>query len=537
MRRLRSTRQRVPSILTIIIWISFTCYAYPAHVFGFDTIQLARQITQSLGQVSHNPKYSTVSFSRILGDLDKETVNEIIDYTENEIVQSRSFRVIDRSKLQMILREQKFNLTGMVSSDTYKELGKLLGVDLFIYGRYYSDVIVLKAIDVDSSAIIWGDIFQIGELSKNSVIIENLAMEMTESIKKDLPRLRANKIRQISFWGIKSDFNAERVIDFLSVAITKDGNFQVVDRENLKLILEEQKLNMEDFIDQSQAKKMGELYGVDAFIYGRISSKPGRHVASLKMLNIYNGVIEWAKTIRFGEEKKKRRASKSGGGRKSGKMAYVGKGMFIMGVNKGAAISSPAFKRPLNAFYIDLTEVSNSEYETFVKKFRHRAPPSWLRGKIPPGKEDHPVVMVSWKDANRYCVVHGKRLPKEAEWEKAFRGSRGKKYPWAGSTFNPGYARTVESGVLMSMKVYARNKDISEFGVRHLAGNVREWVDSYLRAYPGSRYHSKRVGRERVIRGGSWATNSKSAVGWYRSSSPEDYGWKDVGFRCARSAK
>ena len=528
---------RQGGIIISVICVLLTGAFSSQEAVCFDTIQLAQQIAKSLKQVPGR-KYATVAFSRIQGGLDTETVNEIIDYTENEIVQNRRFRVIDRSKLQLILREQKFNLTGMVSSDTYKQLGKLLGVDLFIYGRYYTDTIVLKAIDVESSAIVWGDIFQLGTLSSQTATIKKLAVKTTAAIKSDLDRLKANRINQISFWSIKSDLNSDKVIDYLSIALTKDGNFQVVDRENLQLILEEQKLNMEDFIDEQKAKKMGELYGVDAFIYGRLTMRKGQYIASLKMLNIYNGVIEWAGTIRFDNQTAKKGTYTKRGIRKSGgDMVFIPAGVFTMGSDKGKEISFPAFSVPVKAFYIDRTEISNRDYYTFVKKFKHRSPRSWPGGKISPGKENYPVVMVSWKDASRYCGVYGKRLPKEVEWEKAARGTTKRKYPWKGDKFYAGYARTIETGVLTPEGVNSNTRDISYYSVKHMAGNVREWVNSYLRPYPGSRYHSGKVGRERVIRGGSWAKSATHSISWHRDSSNPVYGWKDVGFRCARPAK
>lgn len=520
-----------------VVFMLFSGVFLPKRVYAFDTLQLAKLIAVSISELPGR-KYGTVAFSRIQGNADPGLVNELIDFTENEIVQRRRFRVIDRSKLQLILREQRFNLSGMVSSDTYKELGKLLGVDLFIYGRFYNDTIVLKAIDVESSALVWADIFQLKDLDADTKLIRSLAVKTNSFIKADLERLKASRINQISFWSIKSDFNPEKLIDYLSVALTKDGSFEIVDRENLKLILEEQKLNMEDFIDEQKAKRMGELYGVDAFIYGRITQRRGRHIASLKMLNIYNGVIEWAKTIPLDTETKP--SSSTAAKRESNideDMILIPAGEFIMGSNKNEEISFPAFKVPMRAYYIDKTEVSNKEYAAFVSRFKHRPPKSWPGGKMPPGKENYPVVMVNWKDAKRYCSVNGKRLPKEVEWEKAYRGVNGMTYPWNGDKFYSGYAQTLESGDLGPVPTESSTRDVSPYGVKHLAGNVREWVDSYLRPYPGSPYSSSKVGREKVIRGGSWALPASNAVGWHRDSSHPTYGWKDVGFRCAKSAR
>ncbi len=535
MRKNRTYKFRPTKLYCQFLILLLGSFLLMGDLFAFDTIKLAQQVAGSLHQLSAQ-KYSTIAFSRIQGSLNKETTNEVIDFTENEIVQGGRFRLIDRSKLQLILREQKFNLTGMVSQDTYKTLGKLLGVDLFISGRYYGDTIVFKAIDVESSAIAWAEIFQLTDLSKDSRTLNNLTDKVTDSLRNSIGRLQGSNIKQISFWSIKTDFDTNRVVDYLSVAVTKDGNFQVVDRENLQLILEEQKLNMEDFIDEKKAKRMGELYGVDAFIYGRISTKPGQYIASLKMLNIYNGVIEWAKTIRFSDQKKEPRYSRTKKKKKNSKMVYIGTGGFIMGSNQGPHISAPAFKVLLKSFYIDRMEVSNRDYAAFVRRFKHRPPPYWSGGRIPSGKESLPVVEVSWNDARRYCQSVGKRLPKEAEWEKAFRGQKGRKYPWLGDIIYPSYARTVESGVRGPEPVNELNKDISVYEVLHLSGNVREWVGSFLRPYPGSQYRIRQKG-QRVIRGGSWATTKDHSVGWFRGSSNPDYGWEDVGFRCAKSAR
>ena len=504
-------------------------------LFAVDVEVLSKRISESVASVA-NRKYATVAFSRISGPLDKNTTNDLIDYTNVIMVKSRKFRVIDRSKMNLILREQSFNLSGMVSQDTYKELGKLLGVDLFIYGRYYHDTLVMKGIDVESSAIVWADIFQLSELTAETKQIGELAGKMTQSLRNDLSRLKANKIRQISFWNIKSPYKQEKLIDFLSAAVTKDGNFQVVDRENLALILQEQKLSMAEFIDESKVKKMGELYGVDAFVYGKISQKQGKQVASLKLLNIYNGVIEWADLIHIGTAEGASNELQHSASRSSNQvMVMVPKGSFVFGFDRGQEINQPSFKIELNRFYIDKREVSNADYKKYLKRFTRRPPPSWINGHIPKGKENHPVVMVTWLDADRYCKAAGKRLPKEVEWEKAYRGKHGNNYPW-GNQQRSGYARTVESEVLGSLPANANNDDVSPFGVMHMAGNVREWVGSKLKPYPGSRFHSRKVNRERVIRGGSWAKNMASSTGWTRDSSKETFAWKDVGFRCASSS-
>jgi len=522
---------------TLVLWILIAMMGSPAFAVSLDTEKLSQQIAQSIAAVA-GPKYATVAFSRVQGALDVETKNELIDFTNVAMVRSRSFRVVDRSKLNLILDEQKFNLSGMVSQDTYKQLGKLLGVDLFIYGRFYKDILVMKAIDTERSALVWAEIFQVGQLEGQSQAVNQLALKMNASLNKDLRRLKAGKISQISFWNIVSPFDSQKTVDFLSAAITKEGNFQVVDRENLALIFEEQKLSMSDFIDSQKAKKMGELYGVDAFIYGTISQKRGRWVASLKLLNIYTGVIEWADLIRFGGEETNNQNPGPSTAQQTQNpgMSLIPSGEFLIGSNQGPEISRPEFRLKLSSFYLDQTEVSNQQYAAYLRKFRHQAPPHWRGGQFAHGENELPVVNVNWQDAKRYCQTQGKRLPSESEWEKAFRGPNGNFYPWPGTSFSSDFSRTVESGVRGPRSVSEPGKDISSYGVKQMAGNVREWTDSSLQSYPGSRYRSPKINKEKVIRGGSWAQRQESATGWHRESSAPKYGWKDVGFRCAKNS-
>ena len=191
----------------------------------------------------------------------------------------------------------------------------------------------------------------------------------------------------------------------------------------------------------------------------------------------------------------------------------------------------------LDAFYLDEHEVTNEQYAVFVKATRHRAPVHWPQGKLPAGKEKLPVVNVSWDDAVAYTKWAGKRLPTEAEWERACRGvTEGKKYPWGDQNPNAKLARfNVIDGPGEVCKFPP-----NYFGLYDMAGNVWEWVsdwyekDYYQRA-PARNPQGPEKGMYRVLRGGSWADVTKYLTCANRSWARPAERSPNIGFRCAKN--
>ena len=220
-------------------------------------------------------------------------------------------------------------------------------------------------------------------------------------------------------------------------------------------------------------------------------------------------------------------------------MVLIPAGPFIMGSDEYGP-ETPPHTVSLEAYYIDKYPVTNAEYKRFVDATGHRAPQDWQDNRYPEGKADHPVHMVNWHDATAYATWAGKRLPTEAEWEKAARGTDGRRWPW-GNEFDETKTVVWENAMMLGVTTVpiTRYPDgASPYGVCQMAGQVEEWVEDWYEAYPDSLYHSQCFGQEhKVLKGGSWFYTQQYARGAYRRceqpDSPGFAGCDGPGFRCA----
>jgi formylglycine-generating enzyme required for sulfatase activity len=217
-------------------------------------------------------------------------------------------------------------------------------------------------------------------------------------------------------------------------------------------------------------------------------------------------------------------------------------GSFIMGDDE----NSPRRELFLDAFYLDKFEVTLSRYAEFLKATGNvKLPEDWPQGKIA-AIGDRPVVGVDWHDAGNYCRWAGKRLPTEAEWEKAARGSDGRKYPWGNdepagdqARFAMPYQNPVYQDGVAPVGKYP--KGMSPFGVYDLAGNVAEWVnDWYSESFSSAETRNPKgpeTGTAKVLRGGGWydaAVRITTTKRMYASPAHRD---DATGFRCAADVK
>jgi formylglycine-generating enzyme required for sulfatase activity len=219
-------------------------------------------------------------------------------------------------------------------------------------------------------------------------------------------------------------------------------------------------------------------------------------------------------------------------------MIEIPAGPFVMGSDEGDPDEAPAHEVELPAFQIDQFEVTNAQFARFVEEMNYQTDAekagigSWR--DFAKDKDNHPVVKVGWNDAQAFCAWAGKRLPAEAEWEKAAQGDDRRLYPW-GDEWDAKSANVKESGFRGTTAVGSFATGASPYGVMDMAGNVWEWTADWYKAYPGSVTQDEYFGeRFRVLRGGGWFDEAAQVRTTNRSSSVETAANDDIGFRCAK---
>lgn len=229
-------------------------------------------------------------------------------------------------------------------------------------------------------------------------------------------------------------------------------------------------------------------------------------------------------------------------------MVMIPAGEFLMGnpEGKGRPDEWPQRSVYLDAFAIDQVEVTNERYIAFVTATGHRNPPNpYGTGPLTSikGIEQLPVVQTTWYDAKAYCGWAKKRLPTEAEWEKAARGADGRRFPWgneAPTSTRANFDREWADEKTL-YPVGSLPAGDSPYGVKDMAGNAREWVsdwydpDYYKRAPASNPQGPDNNGVVRSIRGGSWHSPLADITASARGRGGFALQTHGTGFRCARS--
>jgi len=197
----------------------------------------------------------------------------------------------------------------------------------------------------------------------------------------------------------------------------------------------------------------------------------------------------------------------------------------------------------LDAFFIDRYEVTTADYAEFLKAAKRQAPDHWDEGSQAK-HEKKPVIGVTWDDAVEYCKAKGKRLPTEAEWEKAARGIDGRRYPWGNDRANLIWANfdkcCIWTGYGLLTVVGSLEKGASPYGAHDMAGNVREWVqdwydERYYAASPKKNPAGPDKGTEKVVRGGGWLHLATGLRATAREKRDPAVRSTSAGIRCAKS--
>ncbi len=184
-------------------------------------------------------------------------------------------------------------------------------------------------------------------------------------------------------------------------------------------------------------------------------------------------------------------------------MMKVPAGAFSMGGGKEKN-SQPRHVVTLPDYYMDRTEVTWRQFLNFCKQTERRPPTNYYFLKpFPPAMLEHPVNGVTWQDAHDYCQWAGKRLPTEAEWEKACAGPGGQTYAWGSGWDANACVNRVNSGD-HTHAVASKGSCQSPYGIMDLGGNVWEWTDGWYQNYPGSSATWDHTGKNRVVRGGAY---------------------------------
>jgi formylglycine-generating enzyme required for sulfatase activity len=218
-------------------------------------------------------------------------------------------------------------------------------------------------------------------------------------------------------------------------------------------------------------------------------------------------------------------------------LLYVPAGEFTMGSNNGNDDEKPVHTVYLDSFWIDETEVTNAMYS----KCEHDGKcgqPSDTSSYDNSNYANHPVLNISWNHAKAYCEWADRRLPTEAEWEKAARGTDQRAYPWGNDAPNNNLLNYYNN-MQGTTEVGKYPNGASPYGALDMAGNVWEWVSSLFKPYP----YSAADGREdlsasgsRALRGGSWSLNGINVRSANRDGNSPLYTEHLIGFRCAMSA-
>ena len=332
------------------------------------------------------------------------------------------------------------------------------------------------------------------------------------------------------------------VCALLEEELIRSGQFNLVERNRLKEVLEEVAFQQSGVTAPETIAELGKQLNVEQLFFARVHRLRPDYKLTLKIVDVATNQIVRVEEVHLGHRdadikaatlRLAQRLVQTASLLSPAETILFPAGRFVMGSAAGLPDERPPHPVSISAFYLDRHEVSQIAYQAFLEA---RKKPSSTRVEHP----EHPATMVSWDQAAAYCEWQDKRLPTEAEWEYAARGPQGRTYPWGDAP--PTRLRARFGGLFKGpIAIDTRPQGATPEGVFHLVGNVAEWVQDWW--HPGYYALSPPVdptgpeeGDFKVVRGGSWSQSAEELRAAARSYHNPDKGASYIGFRCARSA-
>lgn len=379
---------------------------------------------------------------------------------------------------------------------------------------------------------------------------------------QSIPLLVITDLRTINNNSSIAEANA--FSDFIRREIEQTGEFRVLSRSSMQAILKSKRFKIPCF-DLPCFISMGDLLGADQVLAGNIHRDKDVFEITLRLIDckkkkILNTVYHtksnltepelfgnWGRTViedlfSFDDKNSTNLILKEEGKipdrilNKFPGMIYIPAGEVYLGSNTGDDSEKPMTRILIDAFYIAKFEVTNQEYQKFVEAANYPPPPHWEGGVIPSGLEKHPVVWISFEDADKYCNWIGARLPTEPEWERAAKAEHQWDYPW-GSKFDTEKANTWETNRRGTLPVGLLFRGASPFGVEDMSGNAFEWVSGFFESHTGRKSTNMLFDQHlRILKGGSWNFSSYYARVSHRFPRSGGENGRSYGFRIARDS-
>jgi len=336
--------------------------------------------------------------------------------------------------------------------------------------------------------------------------------------------------------GIKKN-QCTLLTDIVIEELVKIGKYKVIDRANRDKILGEIGFQQTGCVEGSCTVEAGRILGVGKIVVGSITKLGETYFVTLQIVNVETATVELAEKTKckncklddladtvtntarklMGEKPVSTRTQPPAVA--GGEMVLVPAGEFWMGCNKSLDKRCSKNQKPYHKVYLDAFYIDKYEY--------------------PNQKGEKPRTEVSWQEAQRLCKARGKRLPTEAEWEKAARGTDGRTYPW-GEGIDCSKANYYKCKRRGTVPVGSYPPGASPYGAMDMAGNVNEWTadmydKNYYRNSPNRNPKGPSSGNARVVRGGSRDFNPSYLRASNRHYHDPSYGYRDNGLRCART--